>query len=81
MGKSLGNTIDVYDPPNEIFGKVMSLADSVLPTYLTIASDLPDSEVEEYNRQLSAAAVNPRDIKLKLAGRHCPAISWRGGGA
>jgi tyrosyl-tRNA synthetase len=45
----------------------MSLADSVLPTYLTIASDLPDAEIEEYKRQLAAGSVNPRDIKLKLA--------------
>lgn len=67
MGKSLGNTIDVYDTPNEIFGKVMSLADSALPVYLTVASDLPDAQVEEYRRQLEAGGVNPRDIKLELA--------------
>jgi tyrosyl-tRNA synthetase len=67
MGKSLGNTIDVYDAPNDMFGKVMSLADSVLPTFFTIASDLPDEEVQEYERQLAAGSVNPRDIKLKLA--------------
>lgn len=67
MGKSLGNTIDVYDTPNDIYGKVMSIADSALPIYLTIASDLPMDEVEEYKRQLAQAAVNPRDIKMKLA--------------
>lgn len=67
MGKSLGNTIDVYDTPNDIYGKVMSIADSALPVYLTIASDLSADEVEEYKRQLTAGGVNPRDIKMKLA--------------
>ncbi|MBI4672469.1 MAG: tyrosine--tRNA ligase [Chloroflexi bacterium] len=67
MGKSLGNTIDVYDAPNDIFGKVMSLADTALPIYLTVASDLPSEEADEYLRQLDADSVNPRDIKMKLA--------------
>lgn len=67
MGKSLGNTIDVYDTPNDIFGKVMSIADSALPIYLTVASDLPSNEVEAYIRELQQGSVNPRDIKMKLA--------------
>lgn len=67
MGKSLGNTIDVYDTPNDIFGKVMSIADTALPIYLSIASDLPAEEVEAYQRDLAGASVNPRDIKMKLA--------------
>jgi tyrosyl-tRNA synthetase len=67
MGKSLGNTIDVYDTPNEIFGKVMSLSDSVLAIYLTVASDLPTEQVEQYKRELEQGGVNPRDIKMKLA--------------
>lgn len=67
MGKSLGNTIDVYDTPNDIYGKVMSIADSALPIYLTIASDLPTVQVEEFKRQLAQGDVNPRDIKMALA--------------
>lgn len=67
MGKSLGNTIDVYDTPNDIYGKVMSIADSALPIYLTIASDLPSAEVEGFKRQLAQGSVNPRDIKMALA--------------
>jgi tyrosyl-tRNA synthetase len=45
----------------------MSLSDAVLPIYLTVASDLAIDEVENYNRELQGATVNPRDIKLKLA--------------
>ena len=47
MGKSLGNTIDLLDDPNNQFGKVMSLADSVLITYFTLATDVPDAEAGE----------------------------------
>lgn len=67
MGKSLGNTIYVYDEPNDMFGKVMSLSDSVLPTYLVVASDLPIGEVNQYLELLQRGEVNPRDVKLKLA--------------
>jgi tyrosyl-tRNA synthetase len=67
MGKSLGNTIDVYDTPNDIYGKVMSIADSALPIYLTVASDLPAEQVETFKRELAAGSVNPRDIKMTLA--------------
>jgi tyrosyl-tRNA synthetase len=67
MGKSLGNTIDVYDAPNDIYGKVMSIADTALPIYLTIASDLPVEQVEGFKRQLAEGSVNPRDIKMALA--------------
>jgi tyrosyl-tRNA synthetase len=67
MGKSLGNTIDLLDDPNNQFGKVMSLADSVLITYFTLATDVPDAELEEMTHALENNAVNPRDLKLRLA--------------
>lgn len=67
MGKSLGNTIELLDTPNNQFGKVMSLSDSVLLTYFSLATDVPDAEIAEMKQALEAQAVNPRDLKLKLA--------------
>jgi tyrosyl-tRNA synthetase len=67
MGKSLGNTIDILDEPYNMFGKVMSVADSMLVTYFTLLTDLPDAEIAEMERALAANSVNPRDLKLKLA--------------
>lgn len=67
MGKSLGNTIELLDTPNNQFGKVMSLSDSVLLTYFSLTTDVPDAEIAEMKIALDAQTVNPRDLKLKLA--------------
>lgn len=67
MGKSLGNTIDILDPSNDMYGKVMSLADTMLITYFTLVTDVPDAEIAEMERALKASSVNPRDLKMRLA--------------
>lgn len=67
MSKSLGNYVGITDPPNEMYGKLMSIPDSALPDYLTLATDLPDDEVAELKVQLESGDVNPRDIKDKMA--------------
>jgi tyrosyl-tRNA synthetase len=63
MSKSLGNSIGVDDPPDDVFGKAMSVSDALMPKYLRLLTDLPDAEVEA----LLAEGVNPRDAKLRLA--------------
>jgi tyrosyl-tRNA synthetase len=63
MGKSLGNDIGIGLPPNELFGKVMSIPDEPLRQYFTLLTDLP---MEEIDRWL-APGVNPRDAKEALA--------------
>ncbi|MCI0777423.1 MAG: tyrosine--tRNA ligase, partial [Chloroflexi bacterium] len=52
MSKSLGNTIDLEDPPGEQYGKVMSIPDDVLMDYLEAATDLPDEELTYIRKQL-----------------------------
>ena len=47
MGKSLGNWIGIEEPADEQFGKVMSIPDSVIGHYATLATDLPPAEVAE----------------------------------
>lgn len=66
MGKSLGNTIELLDEPNNQFGKVMSLSDSVLLTYFLLTTDVSDAEIADMKRALETGAVNPRDLKLRL---------------
>jgi tyrosyl-tRNA synthetase len=63
MGKSLGNDIGIGLPPNDLYGKVMSIPDEPLRQYFTLLTDLP---VEEIDRLL-APEVNPRDAKDALA--------------
>ncbi len=73
MSKSFGNTIDLTDPPAEMYGKVMSIADSVLLEYFTLATDVPAAEIAEMRLAMAAGAVNPRDLKMRL-GREITAM-------
>ena len=67
MSKSFGNTIDLTDTPDQMYGKAMSISDGMLDTYLTLASEIPDVELEQIRRELAAGTVNPRDVKMRLA--------------
>ncbi len=67
MSKSFGNTIDLTDPPEEMYGKAMSISDEMLDPYLTLVSEIPDDELVEIRATLAGGTVNPRDIKMRLA--------------
>ncbi len=65
MSKSLGNYIGINEPPQEIFGKVMSISDDLMWRYWELCTDLSAPEIaslREGNR-------NPRDVKADLAKR------------
>ena len=59
MSKSLGNYIGVTDPPNEMFGKVMSIPDDPMPDYYSLLLDrpMPDAEPVEQKRELARSLV------------------------
>ena len=67
MSKSLDNYIAITETPGEIFGKVMSLSDSLMKTYFTLATYTPTSEIEEMGKKLENGKLHPRDLKLRLA--------------
>jgi tyrosyl-tRNA synthetase len=79
MSKSLGNYIGVTDPPNEMFGKVMSLPDSVMLDYWRLVTDADDSELRAIARELGVSgtvsdgadgpAGHPMDVKKRLGHR------------
>lgn len=66
MSSSFGNTVNLLDEPNQMFGRVMSLNDDLIIRYFTLLTRVPQSEIDQYQSDLNAGA-NPRDIKLKLA--------------
>ncbi|WP_153160224.1 tyrosine--tRNA ligase [Zoogloea sp. 1C4] len=66
MSKSLGNYIGIYEPPNEIFGKVMSVSDDLMWRYYDLLSFLPATEIQALRHSITEGR-NPRDIKVKLA--------------
>ncbi len=67
MSKSLGNAIGITDPPNDMFGKAMSIPDTLMPAYFEFATDLPMNEVTAIRDGLPAGTVHPRDAKRRLA--------------
>ena len=67
MSKSLGNYIGVAEPPKDIYGKVMSVADSMIINYFELLTDVPDSEIAEFRRQIETGSVNPMVLKKNLA--------------
>ena len=67
MSKSLGNYIGVAEPPNEIYGKVMSIPDSLIMSYFELVTDVPDEELAEFSRQINDDKVNPMELKKRLA--------------
>jgi len=67
MSKSLGNYIAVEDLPPEMYGKVMSIPDSLLMDYFELLTDVPEKELAEFRQQLAAQAVNPMTLKKRLA--------------
>ncbi len=66
MGKSLNNYIAVFDPPNEKFGKVMSIPDSLILNYFCYATTVSPDELDSVKAEL-ASGTNPMLIKKRLA--------------
>ena len=65
MSKSLGNYIGINEPPQEIFGKVMSISDDLMWRYWELCTDLSAPEIAS----LRESSRNPRDVKADLAKR------------
>ncbi|MBI1285732.1 MAG: tyrosine--tRNA ligase [Thiobacillus sp.] len=66
MSKSLGNYIGISEPPQEIFGKLMSISDDLMWRYIQLLSFESIATIDGWKRQVADGA-NPRDIKVKFA--------------
>jgi tyrosyl-tRNA synthetase len=66
MSKSLGNYIGIAEPPQEIFGKLMSVSDELMWRYFDLLSFRTNQEIADLKRGVEEGA-NPRDIKILLA--------------
>ncbi|MEA1959529.1 MAG: tyrosine--tRNA ligase [Chloroflexota bacterium] len=67
MSKSLDNYIAVDENPNDMYGKVMSIPDSIIINYFELLTDVPDGEIDEYRAALESGKVNPMELKKRLA--------------
>jgi len=66
MSKSLGNYIGINDPPDEIFGKIMSISDDLMLRYYELLSDLSLTDIEKIKLGLKAHDIHPMDAKKQL---------------
>ena len=69
MSKSLGNYVGINEPPQEMFGKLMSISDGLMWRYHDLLTDLSPNEVSELKQLVAAGNAHPLDIKKKLAHR------------
>jgi tyrosyl-tRNA synthetase len=69
MSKSLGNYIGIDEPPQEIFGKVMSISDDLMWHYYELCTDLRTEEIKTVREATASGERNPRDVKVELAKR------------
>ncbi len=67
MSKSLDNYVSIADEPADMYGKIMSVPDALIARYFRLATPLAEGEVAAVERELSAPATNPKDIKMRLA--------------
>lgn len=66
MSKSLGNYIGIQEAPGVMYGKLVSIPDTLMWRYFELLSFRPMGEIDEFRRDVKRGA-NPRDIKIKLA--------------
>ncbi len=66
MSKSLDNYVGITDPPQEMFGKLMSISDELMWRYYDLLSFRPQEEIASLKRAC-AEGRNPRDAKVMLA--------------
>jgi len=67
MGKSLGNYVGIDEVPEQIYGKLMSVPDSILRKYYELLSALSLSEIDKLFTELSAGRLHPKEVKSRFA--------------
>jgi tyrosyl-tRNA synthetase len=67
MSKSLGNYVGITDPPEDMFGKLMSIPDSLMWSYFELLTDKASEVIENLRRNVQAGTTHPKQVKISLA--------------
>lgn len=67
MSTSWGNAVWILDEPRDQFGKIMSMGDHIIPTYMEAITTMPMDEVERIKTGLEDGTIHPMDAKKRLA--------------
>ena len=69
MSKSLGNYVGITEPPDTMFGKLMSISDELMWSYYDLLTDVPSAELRSLRSAVESGAKHPMDVKMELARR------------
>lgn len=67
MSKSFGNYVGINEPPEQMFGKLMSVSDDLMWTYFDLVTDRTPEEIAALRKQIASGAKHPMDVKMQLA--------------
>jgi tyrosyl-tRNA synthetase len=67
MSKSLNNAIGIHEPPQEMYGKLMSINDELMWRYWTLLTDLRRSEIDKMQADVASGTLHPMEAKKLLA--------------
>jgi len=80
MSKSLGNYVGVTEAPGEMYGKLMSISDTLMWRYYLLLTDLGEPEIESLRARTTSGELHPKQVKVDLA-RRIVADFWSAGDA
>ena len=67
MSKSFGNCVYLTYTPKDMYGKILSTKDSLIPIYMECCTDIPMEDVKQAEKNLKSKKGNPKDLKMRLA--------------
>ncbi len=67
MSKSLGNYVGIMEPPFEMYGKIMSIPDSIMWKYYELLTEVSTEEIEDMKDKVSSGKLHPKEVKKRLA--------------
>jgi tyrosyl-tRNA synthetase len=66
MSKSLGNYVGITEPPQEMFGKMMSIPDQLMWSYYELVTDRTEKEIADLRSEVASGKLHPMDAKMRL---------------
>ena len=67
MSKSLGNYVGISEPPVQMFGKLMSISDETMWSYMELLTDRPPSDIAKLRQDVASGAAHPMEVKMAMA--------------
>lgn len=67
MSKSLGNAIGVHEPPQEMYGKLMSISDDLMWRFYELLTDVSMAEINSLKAKVASGGAHPMKLKQELA--------------